>query len=172
MVAVVREMFEVKPLAIFYTRTGITRKVAERISGLLKCDIEEMVDLKNTSDVLGYFSSGMDATLKKLTVIKEPKNDPSSYDVVISGTPVWADTMSTSIRTYISENNERLRRVAFFCTYGGSGVRATLRAREELCGTKPLASLELRTREVANEEHVQKCTTFVNEIDSAVHEMK
>lgn len=116
-------MPEVKSLMVFYSRTGTTRKAAEEISNLLKSDIEEVIDMKNRTGALGWFISGIDAALKRLTVIKETKNDPASYDVVVLGTPVWVGTMSSPIRTFISQNKGHLRKVAF-CTCGDSGKAA------------------------------------------------
>ena len=36
-----------KILVAYYSRTGTTRKVAETIAGILKCDIEEVLDKKS-----------------------------------------------------------------------------------------------------------------------------
>ena len=159
-------MSEVKSLVVFYSRSGTTRKAAEKISNLLKSDIEEVIDMKNRAGALGWFISGMDAALKRLTVIKETKNDPASYDVVVLGTPVWAGTMSSPIRTFISQNKGHLRKVALFCTCGDSG-KVALEALQDLCGSKPIASLEVKTKEVVKEECIRKCEAFVKEIDRA-----
>ncbi len=105
-----------KILVAYYSRTGTTRKVAEAIAGILKCDIEEVIDKKSRSGALGWLKSGRDAGSKKLTTIEETKNDPGLYDVVAIGTPVWNGTMSTPIRTYIVQHRESFKKVAFFCT--------------------------------------------------------
>ncbi len=60
-----------KSLVVFYSRTGTTKRVAESISNLLKCDVEEIVDRKNRKGPLGYLKSESDAMSKKLTVIKD-----------------------------------------------------------------------------------------------------
>jgi len=109
-----------KTLVVYYSRTGTTRKVAEAIAGILRCDIEEVVDTKKRSGILGWLRSGRDAGSKKLTTIEKIKMHPNLYDVVIIGTPVWNNKMSTPIRTYISEYREHFKEVAFFCTQDGS----------------------------------------------------
>jgi len=154
-----------RALVVFYSRTGTTRKVAETISGILNCDVEKIVDTKNRAGALGYLASGVDAMLKKLAVIQEPKRDPALYDVAIIGTPVWVSTMASPIRTYLSQNRERFKKVAFFCTEGGSGGKKALKAMEDLCGTKPIASLELTGREVVKGGYIQKVEDFINEIN-------
>jgi menaquinone-dependent protoporphyrinogen IX oxidase len=52
--------------------------------------------------------------LGRLTVIGEPEKDSASYDLVVVGTPIWAGAVAPAIRTYLSQNKERLKRVASF----------------------------------------------------------
>jgi len=60
-----------KSLVVFYSRTGTTKRVAESISNLLKCDVEEVIDRKDRKGPLGCLKSGSDAMSKKLTVKKD-----------------------------------------------------------------------------------------------------
>lgn len=90
-----------KQLVVYYSRPGTARKVAEAIVEVLGCDFEEIRDLKDRSGVLGWLSSGRDATLNKLTKIDKPEKPPELYSVTIIGTPVWNSRVSTPIRTYI-----------------------------------------------------------------------
>jgi len=46
-----------KYFVVFYPRTGTTRKVAEAIKDALKCDIEEIFDIKKRADLFGYLRS-------------------------------------------------------------------------------------------------------------------
>lgn len=158
-----------KCLVAFYSRTGTTRKVANAISKTLKkCDVEEIFDRKNRSGMLGYLGAGRDAALKRLTMIKETKNDPARYKLIIIGTPVWAHTMSSAVRTYITKNRERLKgiRMAFFCTSYGAGSKSAFADMEKLCGKPPIDVLELTTKEVQNEEFIHKVKDFVGKITS------
>ncbi len=150
-----------KSLVVFYSRTGTTKKVAETISSNLKCDIEEILDKKNRTGVLGYLMSGRDAILKKLVVIEGIKKAPALYDLVIIGTPVWAGTMSSPIRTYISQNKGCFKKVAFFCTHGSSESKSTFRDMGHLCQKKPVSLLELKTKEVIDEGYIWKVKKFV-----------
>ncbi|MFH2027554.1 MAG: hypothetical protein ABIJ08_00305 [Nanoarchaeota archaeon] len=88
-----------KTLITYYSRTGTTRKVANEIAVQLGCDTDEIIDKTKRSGPLGYITSGRDAMKKSLTEI-ETKKDPSQYDLVIIGTPIWAWTMAPAIRTY------------------------------------------------------------------------
>ena len=57
-----------KPLVVFYSRTGTTKKVGEALADLLQCDSEELIDTKKRKGPLGFLRSGRDATRNKLTV--------------------------------------------------------------------------------------------------------
>lgn len=155
-----------KPLIVFYSRTGTTKRVAESISNLLKCDVEEIVEAKDRKGPLGYIKSGFDAMSKKLTMIKEIKYEPSSYDIIIIGTPIWGGTMSTPIRTYISQYKNVFKKVAFFCT-GESENGKIFNDMEALCGKEPVQVLSVKPKEVMNGEHLLKIQKFVDAIDES-----
>lgn len=153
-----------KVLVVYYSRTGITKKVAQRLKELLKCDIEEVLDKKDRAGALGYMFAGRDAMKKSLTEIECSNIDPSGYDLVVIGTPVWAFTMSTPIRTYISQNKGKFKQVAFFCTMGGSGHDGTFKDMEELCGIKPVGTIDLLTKEVAKNQYEEKIEEFIKKL--------
>lgn len=153
-----------KTLVIYYSRTGTTKKVGKKIAQMLKCDSEEIIDTKNRDGIFGYIKSGMEAGFKRGTVIKQIKKNPAKYGLVIIGTPVWAGTMASAVRTYIKENKNKFKKVAFFCTMGGSGSKRTFKAMEGLCKKKPAVLLVLTTKEVIKEEHIQKIKKFVKAI--------
>jgi flavodoxin len=152
-----------KQLVVYYSRTGTTRKVAEAIAEALRCDIEEIRDLKDRSGVLGWLSSGMDATLRRLTKIEKPEKPTELYDVTIIGTPVWSGTLSTPIRTYILEYRSRFKQVAFFYTQSSSESNV-FKEMEVLCGKKPVATLKLRRRQVEIGKYMDEVKQFCVQI--------
>ena len=50
-----------KSLVVYYTRRGNARFVAETIAAEVGADVEEVIDLKKRSGILGYLSGGRDA---------------------------------------------------------------------------------------------------------------
>lgn len=152
-----------KALVAYYSRTGTTKKIAEEISRLLKCDMESIVDRKNRAGIIGYLYAGRDASRKKLTEIAEAKFDPASYDLVTVGTPVWASTVSAPVRTYLSRHKDSFGKMAFFCTCGGGKGRA-FEEMEMAAGKKPLAVLELTKEEISNDQHLQKTRDFAGSL--------
>ncbi len=80
--------------------------------------------VKGTGGRLGLFGSlrsAEEAWRERPAAIEPPRRDPSSYDLIIIGTPVWAWSTSSPVRAYLTAMKARLPDVAFFCTLGASG---------------------------------------------------
>jgi len=151
-----------KILVTYYSRTGLTRKVATFISEDLEAHIDEITDSIDRSGPIGYLKAGKDASMKKLTKIKYSAK-PEDYDLIIIGGPVWAWTMCPAIRTYITDNKEILKtkKLAFFATQGSDGADKKFRFMQEIIGVKPLNTLTINGKDFKNEEYKKKVKDFV-----------
>jgi len=156
-----------KCLLVFYSRTGNTKKIAESISTEMNCEYEEIIDTKKRKGfIIGFVKSGFAATREKLTVIKETQKDPNLYDVVILGTPIWNKRMTPAIRTYITENKNRFKSVAFFCTMGGRGGPETFKSMAKLCEKTPVSTLSIIKKDIKNELHRDDIKNFSRQFTS------
>jgi len=109
-----------KTLVVYYTRTGHTRRVAEDIATALEADIEELKDDVHRGGPIGFVRSGMEAR-NGTTVNLEPlEHRPSDYDLVVVGTPVWAQNVSSPVRTFLESVDLGNAKVGWFCTVGAS----------------------------------------------------
>jgi len=159
-----------KALVVFYSRTGTTKKVASTLSKILECDIEEIIDTKKRGGPIGFVIAAKDGARKSLTTIKELEKNPVYYDVVVIGTPIWAGAMSAGTRTYITQEKEHFKKVAFFCTMGSGGDVATFNNMGELCGKKPLGTLALTSKEVKQDQHRGKVEDFIAGLRESLEE--
>ena len=110
-----------KTLVVYYSRTGKTRFVAEKVAAELKADIEEVVDLKNRSGRFGFLKAGYDATRGNETEIGETQKLPSDFNLIVVGTPVWNSRPASAVSTYLKRNDFAGKKVAVFCTNEGMG---------------------------------------------------
>ena len=152
-------------LIVYYSRTGITKKVATEMSGLLGADIEEIIDLKNRSGMIVYLTGGRDAMRGYLTDIEPIKRSPAEFDMVILGSPVWGGTIAPALRTYIENNKDKIKSAAFFCTLGGKNPANTFNAMQTVSGKEPVATLWLSARDVKKDNHKEELKRFVREIE-------
>jgi len=149
-----------KTLVVFYSRSGVTKKVALEISRNLNCEIEEIIDKKKRSGVFGFIRSGFEAIKKKLPEIAQIAKNPENYDLLILGTPVWASNISSPLRTYIVNYKGRFKNVSFFSTQSSSRETKVFAEFEEMCEKKPISILKLREKDVKRNEYAKKIEEY------------
>ena len=148
-------------LVVFYSRSNITKKLAENISAELNCDIEEIIPKVNYNGKLGYARGIKDGASAKVVELEELKYDPRNYDVVYLGAPVWASKAANPLISYIKQNEGKFSSVKFFATAGSSGFESTFKQLEESVSVKPLKTLALTTKEVKKDEFKDKLANFI-----------
>ena len=114
-----------KILIVYYSRTNVTKMIAEKLQKELKCDIEEITDNGNYNGKLGYLKGGMTASMSRTSDINPIAKNPSDYDLVIVGTPVWASNIATPVFTYLMKYRDQINKMASFCTCISSGWEKT-----------------------------------------------
>lgn len=149
-----------KSLVVYYSRTNVTKKLAENIAEKIDADIEEITPKVNYQGKVGYIRGGKDAISAKIIELEELKYDPSNYDVVYLGAPVWASRAANPLITYMKLNEGKFNDVKFFITAGGSGFESTLKQMEEY-SIKPLDTLSLTTKEVKKDLFEDKVNSFI-----------
>lgn len=155
-----------KALVVYYSRTNNTRDIAQDIAQKMSCDIEEIHDTQKRSGIIGWLKSGYQANKGKLTKLEPIEKDPADYDLVIIGTPIWAGFPSVPIRTYLVENKDKFKKVAFFCTYGSSGFPKATKTMSEICGMEPVETLGITVKEIKNRNCDCKIDPFVRDVST------
>lgn len=142
-----------KTLVVYYSRTGVTKKLALHIAKLVAADVEEIIDTKKRLGLIWYILAGRDAALKKETKIKKIVHNLDNYDAVYIGTPVWDFTMSAAIRTYLIKYEKKLPATfVFFCTQASSGSDATFQEMANIVGKGPISTIVFSSKEVMRDE--------------------
>lgn len=153
-----------KALVVYYSRTNTTKQVGDEIASMMGADVEEIVSVDKRSGPIGYLKSGREASMKKPAKIGKTSKDPSGYDMVIIGTPVWAWNISSPVRTFLMEQMKGVKNTAFFCTQGGSGAEKAFKEMEGITGLKPQATLVLTTKEVKQGKTEAMVKEFVSKV--------
>jgi len=149
-------MFAVRILIVFFSYTGNTRIVAKHLATLLsnrkvEVDVEEIQPTKHYP----YFYWLILSFVPNLrTPIKQPKLDPSGYDLICLGLPKWT-LACPPINQYLEEVNLRGKTVGLFVTYGGFDERRYLKQMIKHLikkGVKVKAALLLKRSWVADDK--------------------
>jgi flavodoxin len=155
-----------KILIAYYSKTGNTQRVALDLSTKLGADIEKIIDKKKRSGIWGYLSGGRDAMKKILTEIEPAKNDSAGYDLVILGMPVWGWNLVPAIRTYLTENQNKIKNYAFFVTSGNTDAEKLTKYFSEVMRKEPLALAGFNAPELKDDKvYQEKTRAFVGEIE-------
>ncbi len=156
-----------KQLIVFFSRSGNTKKAAETMTKILKCDIEELADKqgsKSRKGLFGWLRSGKEGMKRIMAEIEPTKANPANYDLVIIGTPNWGSNLASPVRTYLVNNKGKFKKVAFFCTMGGESPGKTFIEMEQACGKKPVRCIGIRAKAVKKGEHISKIKDFVGSL--------
>ncbi len=95
-----------KTLVVFYSKTGNTRKVADKIAKNLGADTDE----------IRFDEKDFKGPMTKVPADIGFKKDPSGYDMVVIGSPVWGFSIPAPTKSYLMKN--KFKKTGFFCTYG------------------------------------------------------
>ena len=118
----------VKTLVVYFSATGNTKAVAEKIAALTGADVYELLPAEPYTEAdLDYNVKDCRANLEMNDSSARPaisgeSIDLSGYDTVIVGYPIWWGTMPRIINTFLDAYDLSGKTVLPFCTSGGSGV--------------------------------------------------
>ena len=151
-------------LIVYYSRTGVTAKVATELARRCGADLERIEDVRPRDGAAGYFRSTWEALRKVPAEIAPPRHRPADYPFIVLGTPVWAGQLSSPMRSYILRQREQFRRVAMFCTMAGSDGRNVLTSMAEMCNKLRMADMCLRKDDVLAGRHAEELEDFVSQL--------
>lgn len=141
-----------KSLVVYYSRTSITKRLAEDIAVKTNSDIEEIKSKVNYSGKIGYARGGKDAITEKIVELEDLKYNPEDYDIVYLGAPVWASKAANPLISYLKQNEGKFKEVKFFMTAGSSGFESAFKQLEKY-SIKPQKTLALTTKEVKKNDY-------------------
>ncbi len=127
-------------LVSYFSASGVTRRLAEKISKVLEADIFEIEPkIKYTNDDLKWPSKTNRSFLEMKNKSSRPLvlnkiENTDDYDVVFLGFPIWYDAAPTIVNTFIEENDLSGKDVYIFVT---SGVHSVEKSIKELQKTYP-----------------------------------
>ena len=148
-------------LIVYFSMGGHTRKLAEEIRVAIGADIEEIVEVHPRRGMRGMLRALWDASWRRKTPICPIKRDPASYDLLILGGPVWAKHLAAPVRTFAEQYRQQAKRVAFFCTEGGSGADVAFRDLERLAAQPPVATLFVDATHLKPIDHRSDLERFI-----------
>jgi hypothetical protein len=105
---------------IYFTRTGNSRRVAEKIANKLSLEAIEITDNMNWKGISGFIKGGYYASKNKDVEIKIPENLDYSEELIVV-TPLWAGKVAPAISTFLK--TKALEKIRLVVTSDGSKLK-------------------------------------------------
>lgn len=128
-------------LVVYFSCTGTTRGVAERLAGVTGADLYEIVPaVPYTEEDLNYNDRSTRATSEQDHPETRPEIggedvDLTGYSTVYIGYPIWWGEEPRILCTFVESHDFTDKTVIPFCTSGGSGIGRSGKDLAQLAGT-------------------------------------
>jgi len=128
-----------KALVVFYSMDEGTKAIAEEIASTIKADVlrlvtkseaekryyqhaespDRMDELEIPEGEVRYIWGVESVDMNEAPALEDFELNPSNYDLVIVGTPVWSLNYAPPLNSFFSKVSLEGKKVAFFCTHEG-----------------------------------------------------
>lgn len=120
-----------KSAVVYFSRTNNTEKVAQIIAKQTNSDIYKIeAKVPYTDDDINWHNDDSRANREQNDNSARPEiasiPNISEYDTIYLGYPIWWGTMPKIINTFIETKALDGKKIAAFCTSGGSGIETSV----------------------------------------------
>ena len=122
----------------------------------LGAQVEQLLDEKSRRGILGFLRSGYESTRGVQTKLKETKMDPTEFDLVVLGTPVWNGRPSSPILTYLKNHDLSGKKTAIFSVSASSPGEETVERTKSLIPSVEFVGQLSITDPLKNPEETQR----------------
>ena len=128
-----------KKLVAYFSASGITAKVAERLSESIGADIHEITPkVRYTEADLDWRDKTSRSSIEMSNPASRPeiervRDNMADYDTIYVGFPIWWYVAPTIINTFLESYDLTGKTVVLFATSGGSGMGKTVDALKSSC---------------------------------------
>lgn len=121
-----------KKLVAYFSASGVTKGVAEKIAKSAGADIFEIVPAKPYTDADLDWMNADSRSSKEMKnksyrpEISDSKLDISGYDTIYLGFPIWWYVAPTIVNTFLEKYDFSGKKIIVFATSGSSGMGNTI----------------------------------------------
>ena len=149
-----------KILVTYFSASGVTKKVAEKINNMVESDLLEITPVVpytkedlNWNDKKSRSSIEMGDKSFRPEIVKVKENI-DEYDIIFVGFPIWWYIAPTIVNTFLESYNLEGKTVIPYFTSGGSGAGKTVENLKPSC--KGATILEAKKLNAFDEEGIKK----------------
>jgi hypothetical protein len=156
-------------LVVFYSLTGKSREVAERLAADLKADLAEIVEERpRDAGGSGKLRCVIDSFLRRRPAIRPMARHAGAYDRVTLACPVWAGRIAGPARSWLWMEGRQAKKLGLALQYGGGGPHAAVfQEIEAIAGRQPEPVVEVLEAEFADKSALAKVDAFARRFSAA-----
>ena len=128
-----------KTAILYYSMSGNTKYVADKIAEKINADIIRIEPVKAYPDkgAKKFIWGGKSAVMGEKPALQPYEFSVEKYDRIILGTPVCASNFAPPIRTFIKENPDiQGKRIAVFTCFSGGGADKAIEKMKKCIGVE------------------------------------
>ena len=137
-------------LIVYYSESGDTRRIAEALAAALNASVERLEAPGLPGGGWGFAVRLWQSLARARTRIAEPGFDPADFDMVLTGSPVWAGRIASPLRAWLRRFGGRVKTGAAFVSYSKSGAEDALRETDRLMPGRVRAHLSVSDEDRAS----------------------
>lgn len=123
---------------LYFTRSGNSKRIAEKIAEKAGCGISEITDDKSWKGIIGFLRGGYYASRSKTTNVSvTPETDLGAYDRILIVGPVWAGNAAPAVYSILLKEQADLGKIGLVLSSGGGDTDAVFARLEEKTGAIP-----------------------------------
>jgi hypothetical protein len=131
-------------LVVCYSYTGVSRKVAQRLSSQEGWQLGTILDESPRSAM----RCALDSLLRRRPAVRYEGPSPGDFRTVVLVSPIWVYRLAGPMRSFIAAHRDALQRVAVISTMGSSGASNAVAEVARLLGHAPVLSAAFTQRAI------------------------
>lgn len=126
---------ENKLLVVYFTWSGTSKIIAERIKNELNGDIFQIETVKKYPNkyITCVAQAGMEKLKKERPQLKRELEDISEYKKIVLVFPNWWGTLPMPVFTFIEKYDFKGKIILPICMHGGGGFTNTIKDLKKIC---------------------------------------
>ena len=147
-----------KRLVAYFSASGVTAKVAERLSESIGADLHEITPKVRYTDAdLDWRNKNSRSSVEMSNPASRPeieriRDNMADYDTLYVGFPIWWYIAPTIINTFLESYDLTEKTIVPFATSGGSGMGKTNEMLQPSCSGAKLVEGRLFKADVSKQE--------------------
>jgi flavodoxin len=135
-----------KTAVVFYSCSGNSKFIAKEIKDQLNADLIQLYtkDEKKRGKVATILWGGAMVLFRKKPPLKPYSFDPSAYDLIILGAPVWASFPAPPIKTFLSQTPITGKKIAIFVSHAGGKEDSLEKFKALLSGNEIISTADFK----------------------------